>query len=70
MIVKMFRSVGIGAIMPKYLWKPILPLRESDRQIDLAAMQQIYETWYYSKEYLQKASPSNLKAFNERLFAT
>ncbi len=53
--------------MPKYLWKPILPLSESDRQIDLAAMQQIYETWYNSKEYLQKASPTNLKAFNERL---
>ena len=53
--------------MPKYLWKPILPLSGSDRQIDLAAMQQIYETWYNSKEYLQKASPTNLKAFNERL---
>jgi len=30
-------------------------------------MQPIYETWYSAKEYLQKASPTNLKTFNDRL---
>jgi len=53
--------------MTSYTWKPITPLTDQERQIDLAAMQPIYETWHSSKERLQKSSASNLQEFNRRL---
>src|SRR5216684_364646 len=54
-------------ITANYTWKPIEPLSERDRQIDLAAMRPIYETWRTSKERLQQSSATSLKEFNQRL---
>lgn len=53
--------------MPDYKWKPIEPLTEADRKLDLAEMQPIYETWLSSRERLQESSPSGLQEFNQRL---
>jgi Fic family protein len=50
-----------------YTWKAIEPISERERQIDLAAMRPIYETWRTSKERLQQSSPTGLKEFNQRL---
>jgi len=49
------------------VWKPIEPLSQRDKSIDLAATRPLYETWWASKERLQKSSQSSLKLFNERL---
>lgn len=53
--------------MADYKWKPIDPLSDRDRHIDLAAIRPLYETWRTSKERLQKSSPASLKEFTERL---
>jgi hypothetical protein len=53
--------------MADYKWKPIEPLTERDRAIDLAAIRPVYETWRASKERLQESSAASLKEFNERL---
>lgn len=53
--------------MPNRLWAPIAPLSDSDRKLDLGAMQPLYETWRLSKSRLQQSSPAQLKQFNERL---
>lgn len=53
--------------MPDYLWRPIQPLSERERKIDLGAMHSVYEAWRASKERLQQLSPTNLKEFNQRL---
>ena len=53
--------------MPNYTWKPIKPLSERERQIDLAAMAPIYETWQTSKERLLQSSAASLNEFNRRL---
>lgn len=50
-----------------YKWKPIEPLSKSDREIDLAATQPLYESWRSSKERLHQSSEANLRDFNERL---
>jgi len=50
-----------------YAWKPIAPLSELDKCVDLAAMHSVYETWRTSKDHLQQSSPSGLKEFNRRL---
>jgi len=51
----------------EYKWKPIEPLSDHDRQIDLAAIQPLYETWRTSKERLAETSPENLREFNQQL---
>ena len=53
--------------MTDYLWKPIAPLSDADRQIDLAAMRPLYDTWHASKERLQQSSPTSLKEFTQRI---
>jgi hypothetical protein len=53
--------------LTEYQWKPIEPLSDSDRAIDLAAIQPLYESWKVSKERLQESSPGQLRDFNERL---
>lgn len=53
--------------MADYLWKPIEPLSEQDRQIDLSEIRRVYETWRTAKKRLQQSSPTNLKLFNQRL---
>jgi Fic family protein len=50
-----------------YIWKPIEPISDEERQIDLAAMRPIYETWWTSKESLRQSSAASLEAFNRRL---
>jgi Fic family protein len=53
--------------MGKYGWKPIEPLTEVERNIDLAAMRPIYETWQSSRENLRASSAAGLKEFSQRL---
>jgi Fic family protein len=53
--------------MEKYHWKPIEPLSDVERNIDLAAMRPIYETWQTSRENLRASSAAALKEFNQRL---
>ena len=53
--------------MADYKWRPIEPLSDDDRAIDLAAIRPLYETWWASKDRLEKTSQSSLKEFNERL---
>ena len=53
--------------MADYIWKPIRPLSDSERKIDLAAMRPLYENWRASKRRLQESSPVQLADFNRRL---
>lgn len=53
--------------MADYKWTPIEPLSDRDRAIDLASMRSLYETWWASKQRLQRSSPTSLREFNERL---
>jgi Fic family protein len=53
--------------VPDYGWKPIEPLSDRDRQIDLAAIRSLYETWRASQERLRQSSPASLKEFTQRL---
>ena len=53
--------------MPDFLWKPIEPLSDEDRAIDLAAIKALYDTWKTAKQRLEKSSPTNLKRFTQRL---
>lgn len=53
--------------MPAYVWKPIEPLSDAERRIDLAAMGPLYENWRASKKRIQQSSPGQLADFNSRL---
>ncbi len=53
--------------MPDYKWVPIEPLSDREREIDLAAITPLYDTWRNAKEKLKKSSPKNLKVFMNRL---
>ena len=53
--------------MPKFGWKPIEPLSDEDRAIDLAAIKALYDTWKTAKQRLEKSSPTSLKRFTQRL---
>ena len=53
--------------MPDYIWKPIEPLSDRDRSIDLAAITPLYETWSIARNRLMESSPANLQLFTERL---
>lgn len=53
--------------MADYTWKPIEPLSDDDRKIDLAAMRLLYENWRASKQRLQESSATQLADFNRRL---
>ncbi len=50
-----------------YTWKPIEPLSDEERKIDLAAMRPLYENWRASKKRLQESSQAQLADFNQRL---
>jgi hypothetical protein len=50
-----------------YRWKPIQPLSDDDRAIDIAAMRPLYESWWASKTRLQESSQTQLADFNRRL---
>lgn len=53
--------------MTNYVWKPIEPLSDKDRVMDLAAMRPLYDSWRASKSRLQQSSEANLREFNQRL---
>jgi len=53
--------------MPDYVWRPIEPLSDVERGMDLAAMRPLYENWRASKKRLQQSSPTQLSEFNHRL---
>ncbi|MFV5216141.1 Fic family protein [Azonexus caeni] len=53
--------------MTDYSWKPIEPLSDKDREIDLAAMRPLYESWQSSKARLKESSQTSLREFNQRL---
>jgi fido (protein-threonine AMPylation protein) len=50
--------------VPEYKWKPIEPLGDNDRAIDLAAIRPLYDTWQKSRQRLLKSSGASL----ERLY--
>ena len=53
--------------MPDYGWKPIEPLGEVEKQIDLAAIRPLYENWRASRKRIQQSSQAQLADFNQRL---
>lgn len=53
--------------MADYTWKPIIPLSEEDRNIDLASITPLYDTWKKAKERLEESSPAGLTEFTDRL---
>lgn len=53
--------------MTDFTWKPIEPLSDRDRAIDLAAMRPLYESWQTSKARLSVSSEGSLREFNQRL---
>ena len=50
-----------------FKWKPIEPLSEKDRNIDLASTRPLYDAWRVSKDRIRKSRPEALKEFNDRL---
>ena len=53
--------------MPNYIWKRIEPLSDEDKNIDLAAISPLYDTWKIAKQRLKKSSPTSLELFTQRL---
>ncbi len=53
--------------MPGYVWRPIEPLSDLERSIDLAGMRPLYENWRAAKQRIQQSSASQLAEFNQRL---
>ena len=53
--------------MADYKWKPIEPLSDKDRAIDLPVMRPLYESWRAAKVRLKESSPANLAQFNQQL---
>ena len=53
--------------MREYRWKPIEPLSDADRSIDLADIKPLYESWRAAKERLKQSSPEGLQRFSTQL---
>ena len=53
--------------MTDYRWSPIEELSDTERGIDLASIQPLYETWRQSRARLQESSGASLQRFTERL---
>ena len=53
--------------MTDYKWKPIKPLSEQDRVIDLAFIRPLYDSWRILEKRLKESSRDNLHEFNNRL---
>jgi len=51
----------------EYKWRPIAPLSDDERGIDLGSMQSIYDSWRLSQERLKQSSAAEFRKFNERL---
>jgi hypothetical protein len=65
--LKRSAEAGIDPLQSDYKWHTIEPLSPADREIDLAAMKPLYDTWRASKERLSQSSSEGLKEFNARL---
>jgi len=53
--------------MTNYKWKPIDPLSEKDRVIDLMSMRSLYDSWLAFRERLPESSEGSFRSFNQRL---
>ena len=53
--------------MADYHWRPIEPLADRDRAVDLAAIRPLYDSWRAAKHRLQQEDGEALKSFTERL---
>lgn len=53
--------------MREYRWKPIEPLTDTERAIDLADIRPLYESWRASKDRLKQSSPEGLQRFTTQL---
>src|ERR1035438_1771973 len=53
--------------MPDYVWRPIEPLSDVERRVDLGAIAPLYESWRASKKRIQQSSQAKLSDFNQRL---
>ena len=53
--------------MTGYTWRPIKPLSQEERSIDLASMRPLYDTWKISKERLKESSEGHFRRFTDRL---
>jgi hypothetical protein len=53
--------------LPEYRWRPIEPLLDRERAIDLAAIRPLYESWRAYRERLQQSSQAGLREFNLHL---
>jgi Fic family protein len=53
--------------MTNYSWKPIEPLSDNDRNIDIASMRSLYDSWRAFKTRLQESSKDSFREFNQRL---
>jgi Fic family protein len=53
--------------MRDYKWKPIQPLTDDDKHIDLTSIKPLYELWQQSQRSRELTTQPQLKDFNERL---
>src|SRR5713101_7459823 len=53
--------------MKEYRWKPIEPLSDKERGIDLAATRPLYDSWHAAKQELKQSSPDSLDRFTTQL---
>ena len=53
--------------MAEYEWRPIEPLTDHDRAVDLAAIRPLYDSWRTAKERRQQAGDDTLQSFTARL---
>jgi hypothetical protein len=53
--------------MREYRWKPIEPLSQRDRDIDLAATRSLYASWHAARTRLRESSADGMRRFNEQL---
>jgi Fic family protein len=53
--------------MVSYQWKPVEPLSDDEKKLDLVAMRPLYDNWRASKTRLQESSQEQLAEFNRRL---
>ena len=54
--------------MVNYNWKPIKPLSEEERKIDLAAVRPLYENWRASKNRLQSRAMHSSRSSTDASF--
>ena len=53
--------------MTSYQWKPMSPLSDVERNIDLLDIRPLYDSWHASRDRLRQSSPDSLKTFTSKL---